>query len=367
MEKPVTGNLLDAYHRPNSFSLSAYYALSFGILPSGITLQLPVERTKEMVDSILKSIDLQKYGFEPCYRGWMTEDFRDGSISDDYVWNHLFKSEAGRMVIRMLFLDNELTIDFLYDVSRPETEAWLLETNHKLRSAFGIPKTPKFKVLVLQEGYFSTENVDTANFESVDIQELYNDDFIEIDALILDAMAKKGSGIILLHGEPGTGKTTYIKHLVSKFKDREFIFVQNDFVQDLLKPAFVSFLLNHKNSILIIEDAEKVVAARDSLSEGSVVSTILQLTDGLFSDSLNIKIVCTFNTDIERVDKALLRKGRMIAKYQFMPLTAEKTRALAMKLGREDLTGSRTLAEIFQADQKDFMGPSKKPIGFVQG
>ena len=184
--------------------------------------------------------------------------------------------------------------------------------------------------------------------------------------MILNAMSKKESGIVLLHGEPGTGKTTYIKHLISKFKDREFIFVQNDFVRDLLKPAFISFLLNNKNSILIIEDAEKVVASRDSSNEDSVVSTILQLTDGLFSDFLNIKIICTFNTDIDRIDKALLRKGRMIAKYHFLPLTAEKTAALAKKLGRDYVTGSLTLAEIFQFDRRDFKEPNKKPLGFVQ-
>ena len=68
--------------------------------------------------------------------------------------------------------------------------------------------------------------------------------------------------MILLHGDPGTGKTTYIKHLIYKFLDKEFIFIQNDFVRDLLKPSFISFLLQNKNAILIIEDAEKVVVTR---------------------------------------------------------------------------------------------------------
>ncbi len=365
MEKPAVGTLLDAYTNGH-FSLSPYYVLSFGVLPSRISLELPIERSKETVDSVLKSIDFERFAFEPCYRYWNTVDFQDAKITDDYVFQCLFKSESGRMLIYMWFRDNALGIDFFYDVSLPETERWLLETNHLLRSTFGIPETPKFKVLVYQDGNFGTENVNTANFESVSIQEYYNDDFLEIDSMIVGAMAKKQSGIILLHGEPGTGKTTYIKHIISEFKNREFIFVQNDFVRDLLKPAFMSFLLDNKNCILIIEDAEKVVAARDSFNEDSVVSTILQLTDGLFSDFLNIKIICTFNTDIDRIDKALLRKGRMIAKYHFRPLTAEKTEALARKLGREDITGTRTLAEIFQFDKREFKEPTKKPIGFVQ-
>ena len=365
MDKPVVGTLLDAYRFPH-FSLPGYYVVCFGVLPSGISIELPVERSKDAVDSVLGSIDFKQFEFEPSYKNWITGDFQDAKPSDDYVYEYLFKSETGRMLIHMWFRDNTLVLEFFYDIRLAEAERWLLETNHLLRSTFGIPETPKFKVLVHQDGIFSTENVSTANFESVSIEELYNDDFTEIDATIVNAITRKQSGMVLLHGEPVTGKTTYINHLISKFKDREFIFVQNDFVRDLLKPAFISFLLHNKNSILIIEDAEKVVASRDSGNEDSVVSTILQLTDGLFSDFLNIKIICTFNTDIERIDKALLRKGRMIAKYHFLPLTAEKTAALARKLGREHVSGSLTLAEIFQFDQKDFKEPGKKPIGFVQ-
>ncbi len=365
MEEPIIGTLLDAY-RSHHFFLPAYYVVCFGVMPSAISLELPAELSKNSIDSVLNSIDFKKFSFEPCFKNWITGDFQDAKLSDDYVYEYLFKSEPGRMLIHMWFHGNILHIDFLYNIALPEAERWLLETNHMLRSTFGIPETPKFKVLVYQDGMFSTENVSTANFESVSIEELYNDDFLEIDTTILSAIAKTGSGMVLLHGEPGTGKTTYIKHLISRFKDREFIFVQNDFVRDLLKPAFISFLLNNKNSILIIEDAEKVVASRDNTNEDSVVSTILQLTDGLFSDFLNIKIVCTFNTDIDRIDKALLRKGRMIARYQFRPLTPEKTAALTRKLGLENVTGSLTLAEIFQFEKKDFKEPAKKPIGFVQ-
>jgi DNA polymerase III delta prime subunit len=212
---------------------------------------------------------------------------------------------------------------------------------------------------------FNTEEVETNDFVAIDIHELYNDDFPEVDALISASIQKKESGMILLHGEPGTGKTTYIKHLISKFKEKKFIFIQNDFVKELLKPSFIAFLLQNRDALLIIEDAEKVVIARDNASDESVVSTLLQLTDGLFSDFLNIKIICTFNTNLDRIDKALLRKGRMIAKYNFMPLSAEKTAALAKKLGYENVGGSLTLADIFSYDQQSFSKPIRKTIGFA--
>ncbi len=188
---------------------------------------------------------------------------------------------------------------------------------------------------------------------------------MEINTIISEAMTRDKAGLILLHGVPGTGKTSYIKNLISRFSSRTFIFIQNEFIKDLLNPNFISFLLKNRNCILIIEDAEKVITTREYVSESSVVSTILQLTDGLFSDYLNIKIICTFNTDIERVDKALLRKGRMIASYEFKPLLKEKTNKLLKTWGYPAADKEMVLADIFNMDKRGFeKSENSKKIGF---
>jgi len=56
----------------------------------------------------------------------------------------------------------------------------------------------------------------------------------------------------------------------------------------------------------------------------------------------------------------------MIAKHKFMPLSPEKTAALAKKLGHENVTGSLTLADIFGLDSRSFDQPSRKTVGFPQ-
>lgn len=364
MDEPMIGTLLDSYNQNNRFKLFPYYTVCFGVFPSSLKIILPMDGTKEAIASVIKHLDLDKFAFTPVFKHWITDDSKNAQRSEDHAYEYVFKSESGHMLIHFLSQFKSLQIHFLYNIEHAESEKWILETNHSLRSTFGSQKMPKFKVLVSGEGAFYTEDVNTGDFQSVDINELYNDDFAEINSIITQSMAKKESGIILFHGEPGTGKTTYIKNLICRFKDKDFIFIQNDFVRDLLKPSFVSFLLQNKNSVLVIEDAERVVVSRDHSSNASVVSTILQLTDGLFSDFLNIKIICTFNTDIDRIDKALLRKGRMIAKYNFEPLSPEKTAVLAKRLGHENVTGSLTLADIFGYDKRDFKDDDKKAIGF---
>lgn len=367
MEDFYLGSLFESLSQQNHrFKLFPYFTNSFGVLPSAVKIILPIEGKKDVIDSILQELNLETFSFQPIFKNWITDDSKDAKTEDDYAYEYLFKSEPGQMLIHFLSQYQSIQIYFLYNMHNPESEKWILETNHRLRLTYGSQKMPGFKVLVSGDGGFYTEEVNTVDFRAVDIQELYNDDFAEVDSIISESMTKNEAGIILLHGDPGTGKTTYIKHLISKFLDKEFIFIQNDFVKDLLKPSFIAFLLRNKNVILIIEDAEKVVVTRENASDDSVVSTILQLTDGLFSDFLNIKIICTFNTTIDRLDKALLRKGRMIAKYKFAALTPEKTAALAQKLGHENITGSLTLADIFGLGKPGFHAPAQKGIGFFK-
>jgi len=368
MDSPVYGTPLDAFSAFGRFELTKYYAICFGALPSTLKIHLPVERSKDAIDAILQDLNLRAIGFSVVFKNWITNHTHEPNPGpfpfDDIAVEYVFKNEKDRMLIDFTCHVKSLEIEFLYDIGNPESEKWILETSRALQEKFQAPKLPKFKVLIYQDGIFNTEDINTGDFQSINIRELYNDDFIEIDRIVNEALQKQESGMVLLHGEPGTGKTTYIKHLICKHQDKQFIFIQNDFVRDLLKPNFISFLLQNKNAILIIEDAEKVVVTRENSVDDSVVSTILQLTDGLFSDFLNIKIVCTFNTNIERIDKALLRKGRMIAKYKFTPLSPEKTAALAKKLGHEYIGGSLTLADIFGLDKRGFDQLAKKAIGF---
>ena len=69
--------------------------------------------------------------------------------------------------------------------------------------------------------------------------------------------------------------------------------------------------MKHKNSVLVIEDAERVISDRQGHGSSAGVSNILNLTDGILGDCLNIQIIATFNMARERIDSALLRKGRL--------------------------------------------------------
>ncbi len=127
----------------------------------------------------------------------------------------------------------------------------------------------------------------------------------------------------------------------------------------------MSTLIENRNSIFVIEDAENIVVDREINGE-SPVSALLNISDGLLSDCLNIQIICSFNTDISKIDSALMRKGRLIAKYEFKELEVEKAQELSNKLGfNTRIDAPMTLTSIYNQDEKDFLQSKKRNvIGF---
>ncbi len=199
---------------------------------------------------------------------------------------------------------------------------------------------------------------------TLDIDLYYNDDFKLIDALIKERLGKENDkGIVLLHGLPGTGKTTYLRYLIGNLK-KKVMFVSPSVAGNLMNPEFIDLLLDNPNSVLVIEDAENIIKDRRYSSESSV-SNLLNISDGLLSDCLNVQIVCTFNSEIGLVDNALLRKGRLIARYEFGQLSVDKARKLSNHLGlKTEIKKPMTLAEITNPDDINPETVKTNVIGF---
>ncbi|UCS92494.1 AAA family ATPase [Echinicola marina] len=197
------------------------------------------------------------------------------------------------------------------------------------------------------------------------IADNYNDDFEDTHKTILQRLQKSNDkGLVILHGKPGTGKTNYIRYLVSLIKKRVIILPLSR-VSTITDPELIPLLTENPDSVFVIEDAENIVIDREE--EGySPVSSLLNISDGLLSDLLNIQIICTFNTDLSKVDKALMRKGRLIAKYEFKELEVEKAKRLSGKLGfQTEINSPMTLASIYNQEEKDFrQEQNNKSIGF---
>ena len=219
-------------------------------------------------------------------------------------------------------------------------------------------KNEKNSYLVAYRGNYSIETT-LCKFKDwdTDIAKNYNDDipYNEIN----DIIRADGSGLILLYGSPGTGKSSLIKSLINENPETSFIFVDSSICDSISDGMFLDFLQEHRNSVIVFEDCEKLLIDREEGNE--TIGTILNLTDGILAETMKIKFICTFNSKINKVDAAVLRKGRMSLKYEFKELSLEKVKQIY-----PEATKAMTLADAYHAKKKNDYSNStpRKKIGF---
>lgn len=192
----------------------------------------------------------------------------------------------------------------------------------------------------------------------------YEDDFLPVHKTIVDRLNKKDDkGVVLLHGLPGTGKTTYIRHLVGRLK-KKVMLLSPAMGKNIMSSDFMDLLIDNPNTVLVIEDAENIITDR-RYSNSSSVSNLLNISDGLLSDFLNVQLICTFNHPLSMVDAALMRKGRLIAKYEFGKLGTGKAQTLSKHLGFDTVIQEpMTIAEIANQHEKKYSTGRVEVIGF---
>jgi len=291
-------------------------------------------------------------------------------MSNFYGENDL---EIGKFVV---LLEDDLFLYFggtdLIFLLNPNKHLEAIESNIfymllRVIQKYKISTTEKNRINVVYKGDYGFDKMGfNVKMSNIDIDANYNDDFKDVSEFMVKSLNDKSkTGLYILSGEPGTGKTTWVRYLAGKIK-RNIIFVSPDMVEYITDPSFIPFLMNNSDSVLIIEDAEPALQKRNGNSRTGAISNILNLTDGLLSDCLNISIVATFNTNTNNIDSALLRDGRLLKSYMFNKLEPAKATKLLKSIGHDvEAKTPMSLSEIYYygEDNKTNMFKDNK-VGF---
>lgn len=118
----------------------------------------------------------------------------------------------------------------------------------------------------------------------------------------------------IFYGPPGTGKTTLALSIASYTKRRIYCMNLSCLDDDSRIPRLFTDM--RPNSILLIEDIDKIFSGRDNVDEKSKItfSTFLNCMDGAFSQHGIITIITT--NHIDKLDSALIRTGRIDVKIE---------------------------------------------------
>ncbi|MEU9979417.1 DUF5925 domain-containing protein [Streptomyces sp. NPDC051014] len=159
--------------------------------------------------------------------------------------------------------------------------------------------------------------------------------------------------ILVVHGPPGTGKTTALRSLAREWRDWctfEYILDHDKIlasVDYLTEVAFgeadtASPRRGRPWRMLVIEDGDALIRA-DQRRGSAHLSRLLNITDGMVGMERQVLVAITTNEELYRVHPAVTRPGRCLAKVEVGLLSA----AEASTWSGRPVGGPMSLAELY--------------------
>jgi hypothetical protein len=169
------------------------------------------------------------------------------------------------------------------------------------------------------------------------------------------------ANILLLIGPPGTGKTTFIRGLLSHSNLSAIVTYDASILEkDML---FARFIEDDAN-IMVLEDSDNFLKAR---SDGnSMMHRFLNVGDGLVTTKGKKLIFSTNLPSIRDIDSALVRPGRCFDILNFDTLTQSEAEVLSTRLGVK-LDGVRDKWSIAEVFNKQVENTTMKKVGSKMG
>lgn len=329
----ISHALIESYLRNSGWDLLKIYGYvgekSERTLPFG---QLWVHLQKETIIqiSLLQATKSNiKYGADLRQHEWQTGDL-DMGIDDDDSEGH------DRVFVSDIIIKHPSVFDKLYD------EEWVFRISKEIiQFKNEDTKEASIQIVTKESGDYAIKAFSLANktpkLSYLDLH--YGKGFSDFNDKLLQKLNKNTKGLVLFHGEPGTGKTHYIRYLLNELAklNKSVIYFSPSMASQITDPSFMSFLSewiteNDKDVILLIEDAEPLLQTRITANRSEGISNLLNLTDGILNDMLGVTVICTFNTEIGKIDSALLRPERLVARKYFSKLSELDSYNLAVAL-----------------------------------
>lgn len=200
----------------------------------------------------------------------------------------------------------------------------------------------KLNAISLTPNGLEIEPLDISKLDMDNIDLYYSEKTMkEIDKLT-KSIKKSDKGLSILYSERGNGKTSVISYITNKL-DRIVIFIPNNMVEHTINnPDFRKFLKKYIKPVIVIDDCEMLF--NEAFTKSNIfVNNLLQMVDGLLSDSIEVNIITIFNVDDdEEIDHSLLECNNLIDVIEFQKLSQDESNELSKHLGHDKSYKNKT-------------------------
>ncbi len=199
--------------------------------------------------------------------------------------------------------------------------------------------------------------------------------------------------LLLWTGKPGTGKTFALRSLAYAWRewcridvildperflgDGEYLASSllrsdaDDVIETILAEEGIKVKPKPTWRMLVLEDAGELIAEDAKAETGQGLSRLLNLTDGLLGQGLQILTMITTNEEIKDLHPAIARPGRCASSLLFEPLSAKESKSWLEKHNLpSNGHGEQTLADLYaKLNEESYarMPKAGEAFGFAAG